>query len=46
VLDGRMSYMSMVQNDLPYILGRPAKTAREYLTENKSALIASAKNLQ
>jgi len=46
MLDGRMSYMSMVQNDLPYILGRPAKTAREYLTENKSALIASAKNLQ
>jgi len=46
MLDGRMSYMSMVQNDLPYILGRPAKTVREYLTENKSALIASAKNLQ
>lgn len=46
MLDGRMSYMSMVQNDLPYILGRPAKTVREYLTENKSALIASAKNPQ
>lgn len=46
MLDGRMSYMSMVQNDIPYILGRPAKTVREYLTENKSALIASAKHLQ
>lgn len=46
MLDGRMSYMSMVQNDIPYILGRPAKTVREYLTENKSALIASAKHHQ
>jgi NAD(P)H dehydrogenase (quinone) len=42
MLDGRMSYMSMVQNDIPYILGRPAKTVREYLLENKDALIASA----
>ncbi len=46
MLDGRMSYMSMVQNDIPYILGRQAKTVRDYLTENKSALIASAKNTQ
>lgn len=46
MLDGRMSYMSMVQNDIPYILGRSAKTVREYLTENKSALIASAKHHQ
>lgn len=42
VLDGRMSYMSMVQNDLPYVLGRPAKTLREYLLEHKSALTQSA----
>jgi NAD(P)H dehydrogenase (quinone) len=42
MLDGRMSYMSMVQNDIPYILGRPAKTVREYLTENKELLVASA----
>lgn len=42
MLDGRMSYMSMVQNDIPYILGRPAKTVREYLTENKALLIESA----
>lgn len=46
MLDGRMSYMSMVQNDIPYILGRPAKTLREYLTENKTMLIASAKGTQ
>ena len=42
VLDGRMSYMSMVQNDIPYILGRPAKTLREYLNEHKAALTKSA----
>lgn len=42
MLDGRMSYMSMVQNDIPYILGRPAKTVREYLAEYKELLIASA----
>jgi NAD(P)H dehydrogenase (quinone) len=42
MLDGRMSYMSMVQNDIPYILGRPAKTVREYLAEHREVLIASA----
>jgi NAD(P)H dehydrogenase (quinone) len=42
MLDGRMSYMSMVQNDIPYILGRPAKTVREYLVEHKDVLISSA----
>ena len=42
MLDGRMSYMSMVQNDILYILGRPAKTVREYLSENKDVLVASA----
>ncbi|WPO83382.1 NmrA family NAD(P)-binding protein [Chryseobacterium sp. JJR-5R] len=42
MLDGRMSYMSMVQNDIPYILGRPAKTVEEFLTENKELLIVSA----
>ncbi|MBG6236030.1 uncharacterized protein YbjT (DUF2867 family) [Pedobacter sp. CAN_A7] len=42
MLDGRMSYMSMVQNDIPYILGRPAKTVREFLAENKEVLVISA----
>ncbi len=42
MLDGRMSYMSMVQNDIPYILGRPAKKVREFLLENKDVLVASA----
>ena len=42
VLDGRMSYMSMVQNDVPYILGRPAKTLREFLHEHRAVLIQSA----
>ncbi|MEJ2881018.1 NmrA family NAD(P)-binding protein [Pedobacter sp. GR22-6] len=42
MLDGRMSYMSMVQNDIPYILGRQAKTVREFLAENKDVLISAA----
>jgi NAD(P)H dehydrogenase (quinone) len=42
MLDGRMSYMSMVQNDIPYILGRPAKTLREFLEEHKAAIRESA----
>ncbi|MCB2408943.1 NmrA family NAD(P)-binding protein [Hymenobacter lucidus] len=45
MLDGRMSYMSMVQNDIPYVLGRPAKTLREFLEEHKAAIVASAKAL-
>jgi NAD(P)H dehydrogenase (quinone) len=45
MLDGRMSYMSMVQNDVPYVLGRPAKTVREYLEEHKAAIVESAKAL-
>jgi NAD(P)H dehydrogenase (quinone) len=43
MLDGRMSYMSMVQNDIPYVLGRPAKTLREFLQEHKAALVESAR---
>jgi NAD(P)H dehydrogenase (quinone) len=42
MLDGRMSYMSMVQNDIPYVLGRPAKTVREFLEEHKAAIVESA----
>lgn len=42
VLDGRMSYMSTVRNDIPYILGRPAKTLREYLNDHKTTLTKSA----
>ncbi|MBF9239753.1 NmrA family NAD(P)-binding protein [Hymenobacter sp. BT683] len=42
MLDGRMSYMSMVQNDIPYVLGRPAKTLREFLQEHKAAIRESA----
>jgi phosphoserine phosphatase len=42
MLDERMSYMSMVQNDIPYILGRPAKTVREFLSEHRDVVVASA----
>jgi len=42
MLDGRMSYMSMVQNDIPYVLGRSAKTVREFLEEHKAEIFDSA----
>lgn len=42
MLDGRMSYMSMVQNDIPYVLGRPAKTLREFLVEHRAKIVESA----
>ena len=42
VLDGRMAYMATVRNDIPYVLGRPAKTFREHLLEHKEAIIRSA----
>jgi NAD(P)H dehydrogenase (quinone) len=45
MLDGRMSYMSMVQNDIPYVLGRPAKTLREFLEEHKAAIVESAESI-
>ena len=45
MLDGRMSYMSMVQNDIPYVLGRPAKTLREFLEEHKAAITESAESI-
>lgn len=42
VLDGRMAYMATVRNDIPYVLGRPAKTFREHLSEHKDEIIRSA----
>ena len=45
MLDGRMSYMSMIQNDIPYVLGRPAKTVREFLEEHKAAITESAESI-
>ncbi|WP_434388541.1 NmrA family NAD(P)-binding protein [Melittangium boletus] len=43
VLDGRMAYMATVQDDVPYILGRPAKTVREWMLENKQTLTQAAR---
>lgn len=42
VLDGRMAYMATVRNDIPYVLGRPARTFREHLMERRDAIIRSA----
>ncbi|ASK26566.1 hypothetical protein BG910_01305 [Neisseria chenwenguii] len=42
VLDGRMAYMATVRNDIPYVLGRPAKTFREHLLEHREAIIRAA----
>lgn len=42
VLDNRLGYMAAIRNDIPYVLGRPAKTFREHLTEHKEAIIQSA----
>lgn len=42
VLDNRLGSIDAIRNDIPYILGRPAKTLREHLTEHKDAIIRSA----
>lgn len=42
VRDNRLGYMAAIRNDIPYVLGRPAKTLREHLTEHKDAIIRSA----
>ncbi|MEG9498884.1 SDR family oxidoreductase [Mannheimia indoligenes] len=42
VLDNRLGSIGAIRNDIPYVLGRPAKTLREHLTEHKDAIIQSA----
>lgn len=42
VLDSRLGSIGSIRNDIPYILGRNAKTLREHLTEHKEAIIQSA----
>jgi hypothetical protein len=43
VIDGRMSNISSVREDAPYILGRPAVTVREWATQHRDEFIAAAK---
>lgn len=42
VRDNRLGYMAAIRNDIPYVLGRPAKTLREHLLEHKETIIRSA----
>lgn len=42
VLDNRLGSIGAIRNDIPYVLGRPAKTLREHLLEHKDAIIQSA----
>lgn len=42
VLDNRLGAIGAIRNDIPYVLGRPAKTLREHLLEYKDAIIQSA----
>jgi NAD(P)H dehydrogenase (quinone) len=39
VVDGRMGYIGNVRDDIPHLLGRPARTLRQWSVENKEALL-------
>lgn len=39
VVDGRMGYIGNVRDEVPYILGRPATTFKEWAIENKEQLL-------
>jgi len=40
IADGRMGYIGNVKDEIPYLLGRPAITLREWAAENREQLIA------
>jgi NAD(P)H dehydrogenase (quinone) len=40
VVDGRMSYIAEVKDDVPKLLGRPGMKLRDWAQLNKKALIA------
>lgn len=40
--DGQMGYIGSVRDDVPYVLGRPASTLKQWATEHSDALIAAA----
>ncbi|MCY0852614.1 NmrA family NAD(P)-binding protein [Cupriavidus sp. D39] len=42
VYDGRMGYIGGVRDDVPYVLGRQAKSFPEWAEENREALVAAA----
>ena len=44
VCDGRMGYIGTVRDDMPYVLGRPALTFREWASKHKEACIKLASN--
>ncbi|MBV8078167.1 MAG: hypothetical protein JO284_17290 [Planctomycetaceae bacterium] len=42
VIDGRMGYLAMVREDVPFVTGRPATTFRRWATENRETLLRIA----
>jgi NAD(P)H dehydrogenase (quinone) len=42
VCDGRMGYIGTIRDDVPYVLGRPALTFREWASKHKEAFITLA----
>ena len=46
VSDGQMGYIGSVRDDVPYILGRPALTLKQWATEHRDALIAAASRVR
>ena len=41
VVDGRMGNIGSIRDDVPNILGRPARTLRDWATEHCDELIAA-----
>ncbi|KAH6863564.1 NmrA family protein [Alternaria alternata] len=42
VVDGRMGYIGTIRDDVPYVLGRPALTFREWASEHREEFIRLA----
>jgi NAD(P)H dehydrogenase (quinone) len=43
VVDGRMGYIGTVQDDVPFVTGRPSTSFRQWATENRGTLLRLAK---
>jgi uncharacterized protein YbjT (DUF2867 family) len=42
VLDGRMGYIGTVRDDVPFVVGRPSTTLRQWVEGNRERLVKSA----
>jgi NAD(P)H dehydrogenase (quinone) len=43
VIDGRMGYIGMVRDDVPFVTGRSSTSFRQWTTENREVLLRIAK---